>query len=197
MIAWVNLTVLIFSSLFFLYYYVLSVSPAALEKVIGGQAYRKCGKYRIIAMVFETVTVIDYVVYLYYPASTPLPEHFPWAWWLSTILAVLIGLPSMALMFIGMKDAGKEAALPQKESVLFRGIYQKIRHPQAVGEVFAWLWIALLLNSPFLALFSFVYSPIFLIMCHAEEHDLLIRYGDSYADYMRRTNAFIPKGREA
>jgi len=31
MIAWLNLTLLTFSALLFLYYYVLSVSPAALE----------------------------------------------------------------------------------------------------------------------------------------------------------------------
>ena len=195
MIAWVNLTILIFASLFFLYYYALSVSPAALEKVSGVQAYRKCGGYRLVAMVFETVTVINYVVYLYYPVWTPLPEHFPWAWWLSPLLAVLIGLPTMSLMFSGLKDAGREAAIPQKENVMFSGIYKRLRHPQAAGEVFAWLWIALLLDSPFLVLFSFVYFPIFLVMCHAEEQDLLIRFGDSYADYMRRTGAFLPKGK--
>lgn len=195
MIAWMNLTVLIFSSLFFLYYYVLSVSPAALEKVIGQQAYLKCGQYRMAAMVFETVTAINYVLYRFYPVATPLPEHFPWVWWVSVLLAGLIGLPTMTLMFIGLKDAGKEAAIPQKENIMFSGIYKKIRHPQAAGEVFGWLWIALLLDSPFLALFSFVYFPIFLVMCRAEEHDLLIRYGDAYAGYMRNTGTFIPKRR--
>ena len=35
MIAWINFAVLIFATLFFLYFYFLSVSPAALENVIG------------------------------------------------------------------------------------------------------------------------------------------------------------------
>jgi len=193
MIAWGNLFLLVFASLLFLYYYVLSVSPAALEKVMGEQAYRKCGNYRIASAVFETVTVINYVVYLYYPVSSPLPDHFPWAWWLSAIFAALVGVPTLVLMFIGVKDAGRETMSPNKEHTMYQGIYSKIRHPQAVGEVFAWLWMALLLNSPFLFLFSFVFFPIFLIMCRAEEHDLLIRYGDAYADYVRRTGAFLPK----
>ena len=193
MIAWMNLAVLVFASLFFLYTYALSVSPAALEKVIGPQSYRKCGQYRVIAMVLETVTAICYIVYRFYPVSPPLPEHFPWDWWISALLAALIGLPTLALMFMGMKDAGSEAAFPQKKQEMFSGIYKRIRHPQAAGEVFGWLWIALLLDSPFLAVFSLVYFPIFLAVCHAEEQDLLMRFGKSYADYMRRTGAFIPK----
>lgn len=76
---------------------------------------------------------------------------------------------------------------------MYGGIYAKIRHPQAVGEVFAWLWIAFLLHSPFLTLFSLVYFPIFILFCYAEERDLLLRYGDAYAEYCKRTGAFIPK----
>ena len=38
MITWINFAVLIFASLLFLYYYQLSVSPAALEKLIGPKA---------------------------------------------------------------------------------------------------------------------------------------------------------------
>ncbi|MEW6239210.1 MAG: methyltransferase [Chloroflexota bacterium] len=193
MIAWVNLAVLVFASLFFLYYYVLSVSPAALEKMIGMQAYRKCGKYRVVAAAFETITALCYIAYRFYPVSTPLPERFPWPWGISALLAALIGLPTLALVFVGMKDAGSETMFPQKEHGMYGGIYQKIRHPQAVGEVFGWLWIALLLDSPFLAVFSLAYFPIFLILCHAEEQDLLLRFGDSYAEYMRRTGAFVPR----
>jgi protein-S-isoprenylcysteine O-methyltransferase Ste14 len=44
-----------------------------------------------------------------------------------------------------------------------------------------------------LALFSFVYFPIFLIMCWAEERDLILRYGDAYIAYYRKTGAFFPK----
>ncbi|OIN86591.1 MAG: hypothetical protein COS37_03795 [Anaerolineae bacterium CG03_land_8_20_14_0_80_58_20] len=193
MISWLNLAILVFASLFFLYFYVLSVSPVALEKVIGMQAYQKCGRYRIVAMIFEIITALGYIAYRFYPLSNPLPERFPWNWGFSALLAAMIGLPTLALMFIGMKDAGSETIAPKKEHGLYGGIYQKIRHPQAVGEVFSWLWIALLLNSPFLAVFSLVCFPIFLVMCHAEEQDLLMRFGDSYAEYMRRTAAFIPQ----
>jgi methanethiol S-methyltransferase len=39
---------------------------------------------------------------------------------------------------------------------MYHGIYRRIRHPQAAGEVWFWWVFAFLLNSPFLALFSFI-----------------------------------------
>lgn len=193
MIAWINFAILIFATLLCLYFYVLSVSPAALERAIGPDAYRRCTQYRMIAMAFEFVTVACYVAYRYYPLPTPLPESFPWPWWVSGLIAAVIGIPSLLLMAVGLKDAGEEAAVPKKEHSMYGGIYMRIRHPQATGEVFTWLWIAFLLHSPFLVIFSFTYFPIFLIMSWAEEHDLLLRYGDAYANYWKRTGAFWPK----
>jgi methanethiol S-methyltransferase len=96
-------------------------------------------------------------------------------------------------MFIGMRDAGEETLRPKKEHTMYGGIYTQIRHPQAVGEVFAWLTIAFLLNSPFLVLFSLIYFPIFIMLCLAEEQDLLWRYGEAYAEYCKKTGAFWPK----
>lgn len=193
MIAWLNLTLLTFSALLFLYFYVLSVSPAALEPIYGPAAYQRCGIYRVVAIGFEFMTVINYIVYFFYPVSSPLPLTFPWPWWVSICLALLIGVPALYLMIIGMKDAGEEAVRPRKEHGMYAGIYSKLRHPQAVGEVFIWMVTALLMNSPFLAVFSLLFVPIFLVMCLAEEKDLLLRFGTPYADYLRTTGAFFPK----
>lgn len=193
MIAWINFAVLILASLLFLYFYMLSASPATREKVLGSSAYARCGRDRIVASVFELIIVINYVIYYFYPLPTPLPEKFPWAWWVSALIAVVIAVPSTALMLIGVRDAGEETLRPKKEHTMYSGIYTKLRHPQAVGEVFLWWVIAFLLHSPFLALFSFIYIPIFIMMSLAEEQDLLWRYGDAYAEYCKRTGAFWPK----
>jgi protein-S-isoprenylcysteine O-methyltransferase Ste14 len=192
MTAWINFTVLIFASLLLLLYYIRSVSPATREKALGERAYARCGRDRIISFVFELIIMIDYVVYFFYPLSTPLPEKFPWAWWVSGLIAAVIAIPSGIVLAIGWRDAGEEALRPKKEQVMFGGIYARLRHPQAVGEVAFWWVIAFLLHSPFLALFSFVYIPIFIMMCFAEEQDLLWRYGNAYAEYRRRTGAFFP-----
>lgn len=193
MIAWINIVVLVFSSLGFLLFYVRSVSPAGLEINLPGRAYELCYRLRLVAMFFELVTILSYTVYYFHPLSLPLPVNFPWSWWISAIIAATIGIPALILMGFGMRAAGSEALQPRKEHRMYTGIYEKIRHPQAAGEVFLWLVFSLLLNSPFLAIFSLIYFPIFIIFCWAEEQDLLLRYGISYAEYMRRTGAFWPK----
>ena len=193
MLAWINFAVLLLSSLLFLLFYVLSVSPAAMGRVIGPQAYRKCAAYRVIAIFFEFITIANYVLYRFYPLPTPLPPKFPWPYWISALIGVLVGVPSFYLMIKGMVDAGEEAVRPKEEHTLYSGLYEKIRHPQALGEVFLWHVIAFFLNSPFLVIFSFIFFPLFLIMCWAEEHDLIMRYGDPYVDYIKRTGSFWPK----
>ena len=99
-------------------------------------------------------------------------------------------------MFRGLKDAGKEAMLPQKDQQLYDGIYDKIRHPQAAGEVVLWWVIAFLLHSPFLVLYSFIFLPIFYVMCWAEEKDLVLRFEEAYVAYQARTGMFFPKRRK-
>jgi protein-S-isoprenylcysteine O-methyltransferase Ste14 len=196
MFAWINFAVMLFASIFLLFFYVRSASPAAQEKVIGSRAYQRCFYYRLTASAFELVITANYILYYFFPLATPLPNMFPWAWWISIVIALMIGIPAGTLLTIGTLHAGEETIRPKKEHAMYGGIYAKIRHPQAVGEVFLFAVIALLLNSPFLTLFSFIYFPILAIMCYAEEQDLILRYGDSYIEYCRRTGAFWPKWRK-
>lgn len=62
-----------------------------------------------------------------------------------------------------------------------------------MGEAFLFAVMGLLLHSPFLTIFSLIYFPILILMCFAEEQDLMLRYGNSYAGYCKRTGAFWPK----
>lgn len=193
MIAWCNFAILLTASLLALYFYVKSVGPAALEKKIGPKAYGKCGQYRIISSVFMIVMMLNFVAYRFYPLPLPLPRHFPWSWWLSFVIAVVIGAPSGYLMWRGVRDAGEETMVPKKEHRMYKGIYEKIRHPQAVGELPLWWAIAFVLHSPFLVLFSFAYVPAWIYMCIAEERDLVIRYGQAYEEYRKKTGFWFPK----
>ena len=185
--------VLVVATILFLYFYVRSVGPAQLEKKIGEVAYPKCKTYRLIAGTFEGVTVINYIIYFFYPLPLGLPLVFPWPYTTSVLIGIVILVPSLCLMILGLKDAGRESLEPKKEHTLYGGIYETVRHPQAIGESVLWFPIALFLNSPFLALYSFVWLPIFYIMCVAEERDLLIRYGEHYREYRVRVGFLIPK----
>jgi protein-S-isoprenylcysteine O-methyltransferase Ste14 len=192
-VAWINVAVLTISAVLCLYFYVKSAGPAALEKKIGPSAYGRCTRYRLFASIFMTVASVNYVIYVFYPLPIALPRTFPWPWWVSAVIAGAIALPSGYLWVRGMKDAGEETIVVKKEHTMYGGIYDKIRHPQAVGELPFWWVFAFLCHSPFLALFSFVWVPIFAAMCRAEERDLLIRYGAAYRQYMERTGAFFPR----
>ena len=110
----------------FSYFYIKSVSPAALEKKIGKAAYLKCGRYRIAASVFEIIVIINCIVYFFYPLPVSIPRVFPWSWWISVLIAALIVIPAGYLFVKGIKDAGKEAMIPEKEHILYSGIYKKI-----------------------------------------------------------------------
>ncbi len=193
LIPWLNLGVMVVSSLLMFYFYMQSSRPAQLEKKIGEVAYRKCGRYRVIASAFELIVIGTYVVYYNYPLPLPIPSTFPWPYWLSVAAALIIGIPSGYVMLRGVLDAGEEGIQPKKKAKLFGGIYQKIRHPQAMGELPLWWVLSLILNSPFLALYSFIWIPIFIAMSLSEEKDLLIRFGKKYAEYQENTGFIIPR----
>lgn len=194
MIEWLNFIILLVLSLLLsMVLYVKSVGPAALEQKIGEGAYEKCAQYRQVSGFFLFIGMIGYVVYFFYPLPVPLPIVFPIPYILTASIAILILIPCGYLMYRGGKDAGEETATPKKEHTLYGGIYDTIRHPQMLGEVWTGLVFALLLNSPFLVLYSFVYIPFFYWAAIAEERDLVIRYGQPYIDYRNRTGMFIPR----
>jgi len=192
-ISYLNFLILIACSTLFSYFYVRSVRPAALEKKIGAVAYRKCTWYRNISSLFMLVVCANYVLYYWLPLPLPVARTFPWAWKISAAIAVVIAIPSLYLMYRGIKDAGEETMRPKKEHDMYGGIYEKIRHPQAVGELPLWWVIAFLVHSPFLVLLSFAYVPVWYHWCRAEEQDLLIRYGGTYREYIGRVGFWFPK----
>ncbi len=196
MIAWINFMVLIISGVLMHIFYIMSVRPAALEQKIGPKAYQRCATYRKIIAVVMFIIPINYIVYHWYPLPIdPFPSTFSWPYWVSVVIALVIAVPSGYLMWRSIKDAGEEALTPDKSHTMYGGIYQKIRHPMALGEVPLWWVIAFLVHSPFMVLFSFVWVPMWYWWCIAEEKDLLLRFGDDYATYREQTGMFIPKGR--
>ena len=130
----------------------------------------------------------NYVLYRFYPLPVPVAEKFPWSWWVSIFLVALIGVPATALMMKGARDAGEEILQPKPDHQMYGGIYTRLRHPQAVGEVFLFAVTGLLLNSPFQTLYSLIFFPIFILMGYAEEQDLLLRYGETDTDFCRCTD---------
>ncbi len=195
-IAIINVIVMFLSGFLFVLFYVLSVQPAKLEKRIGASAYKRCAMYRMVSAVMMCVTTASFIVYIFYPLPVPMPVVFPWKYYVNIIISIVIAIPSLYLFIKGMIDAGEETMNPKKEHALYKGIYEKIRHPQAVGEYFIWLIISFLLNSPFLIIVSLLILPPWIYMSFAEEKDLVVRYGKPYLEYKERTGMFFPKSKK-
>ncbi len=192
MLAIINFVILLESTFLTLVFYNKSAGPVALEQKTGPSAWKKCTTYRFISGLFMGIAAVNYVIYYFYPLNIPLPETFPWNWYVSAIIAVIIAIPSGYILIKGMKDAGEETMITKKEHIMYGGIYKKIRHPQAVGELPFWWVMAFLLHSPFLCLYSILWIPVFILMCIAEEKDLLLRYGRPYEEYRSRTGMIWP-----
>ena len=193
MYAFINLIVLAASSALFALFYIWSVRPATLEQEIGPAAYAQCARYRQWSSVFMLVATVSFVLVRWLPPPLPVPDTFPWPWWVSATLAAAIAVPSTYLFVRGMADAGEETMTPKAEHTLYGGIYRRMRHPQALGEVLIWSVMALLLHTPFLLLIAVAYVPVWVYFCVAEERDLVLRYGRAYEDYRARTGFWWPR----
>lgn len=194
MAAWINFFTLIAGGVLMTIFYLLSVRPAALEMKIGPIAYKQCGRTRMLTSIFMFTIMANYILYHWFPLPfDPFPLTFPWPYWISILIAVIIAIPSLYLEIRSTMDAKSETLLPDKSHTMYQGIYEKIRHPMALGELPLWWVIAFLVNSPFLAVISFIWIPVWYAWCVAEEKDLLIRYGAEYEAYRKRTGMFFPK----
>ena len=192
--AWINFGILILAGIFMHTFYLMSVRPAHLEQKIGEKAYKRSGMYRNLVGIFMFVIMANYILYPKYPLPfDPFPVKFQWPYWVSIVIAVIIAIPSLYMEVISTKAAKSETMMPDKSHTMYGGIYQKIRHPMALGEVPLWWVIAFAVNSPFLVVFSFIWIPVWYWWCVAEEKDLELRYGQPYIEYRERTGMFFPK----
>lgn len=152
--------------------------------------------YRIISIAALVLHFLSFLLYKAFPAFPGIPADFAWNRWFSIITAAVVGLPAAVVWIRGIIDAGPETIAVKDGQISARGIYQKIRHPQALGKMAFPLVIALLLNSPFLVLFSIVWIPAFFFLCHIEEKELALHLGQEYLSYKDSTGFFAPRKKE-
>lgn len=191
--AIVNFISLNISTFLFSYIYILSVMPVTCAEKLGEKAWKDCSTLRIIASIFESLIIINQLLWVWFPlpfANWPVHENFI----VGIIIGMAVGIPLTPLLLKSMKDAGRETMRPSKDTKMFKGIYQHIRHPQTLGEMPWFIAIAFFVNSLFLVLwttfFVFLFTP---ILIHFEEKDLIKRFGEEYIEYRRNTGALIPK----
>jgi len=191
-IAWLNFVSLHVCAILFAYLATLSVMPVTREEERGEQDWKECAQLRNISFVFAGIMILNTIFWFWFPVSEL-------AWVLSPdplfgiIIGLIIAIPCFILMMVAMKDAGKEMGAPQKGISLHGGIYKKIRHPGALGEMPLYIVVAMFVNSLFLTIWMLLFVLIFTpIHIYYEEKDLLKRFGADYAEYRRTTPVIIP-----
>jgi protein-S-isoprenylcysteine O-methyltransferase Ste14 len=194
LIAIFNFISLLISFVLMGYLYILSLQPAKRSEKYGEKAWKDCKKFRSLGGVFELISVINLILWIWYP----LPVVGGWLInsniWIGIIIGLCILIPCGLILGKGVIDAGAETLSPSKETEMYGGIYEYIRHPQTLGEFPMFVAFAFFLNSWFLVTFSFIGIIIYIpIMVHYEEKDLIRRFGEKYHKYQERTGAFIPR----
>lgn len=174
--------------------YTISIQPMKRAEKRGEKAWKECKTYRSIGGLFELVSVINLVLWIWYP----LPVVGEWIIseniWVGIVIGIAILVPCLIIMTVGIKDAGKETLSPSKETEMYGGIYSYIRHPQTLGEFPTFIALAFMFNSWFLVILSTVFIGLYTpIMIHYEEKDLIKRFGEKYVKYQEKTGALFPK----
>jgi len=193
MFEWINFTLLISSLVLFSLLYIISLRPAKMSEKMGDKAWKFCRNLRVLASIFETVSTFAIILWIWFPIPVVNWKIFN-QWWIGLVISLVIFIPGGILMYIGVKDAGKETLTPSEKTEMYGGIYKHIRHPQTTGEMPMFPAIGLAINSWFifilLLVFISIYVPITMVF---EERDLVRRFGDSYRNYQKSTGALLPK----
>jgi|SRR5580658_8745964 protein-S-isoprenylcysteine O-methyltransferase Ste14 len=115
----------------------------------------------------------------------------------SLIASMILAPLSVVLAFAATRRLGKqwryEAALSEDHELITTGPYRRLRHPiytsmlgMLLATVLAWTWWPLLLAS---LLFFLIGTE---IRVRAEERLLEGRFPGQYAEYRKRTSAYVP-----
>ncbi|MHA3964640.1 MAG: methyltransferase family protein [Candidatus Thorarchaeota archaeon SMTZ1-45] len=192
-LAWLNLILLLLSSIICWFFYIQSAMPAIRAEKYGEKAWDDCKKYRRIASFFMLILIANITLWIWIPVpelswnihSNPL---------IPQLLGIAIAIPFSIILAFALKDAGRETFEPKQDTELYDGIYNYIRHPQLLGRTGLTIVLTLWLNSIFLLIFATIFLGIFVpTIIYFEEKDLIKRFGDSYIKYRERTGAIFPK----
>jgi protein-S-isoprenylcysteine O-methyltransferase Ste14 len=193
LIEWLNFSIFVMSLILMSYFYTLSIQPVKREAKRGIKAWKECKLYRSLGGLFEFIIVINMVLWIWFPISEVNWKISPNIC-VGIMICIAILIPCLIVLGFGVKAAGSETLTPSKETKMYGGIYNYIRHPQTVGEFPTFVALAFALNSWFLVILTslsiIIYIP---IMIHYEEQDLIGRFGNNYREYQQKTGAIFPR----
>jgi len=112
--------------------------------------------------------------------------HEPWT--PMRVAAVIIGLPSLALLILARIELGGSFAVrPKAQALVTHGLYSRIRNPIYVFSALTVAAFFLFINRPLALFFLVVLIPLQIYRARREAKVLEARFGDEYRQYRART----------
>ena len=176
------------------YFYTISIQPMKRAEKRGDRAWNECKNFRSIAGLGEMISIINLILWVWYPLPIVGEWRISTNIWVGILIGISITVPCLIIMMKGAHDAGSETLKPSKDTEMYGGIYNYIRHPQTLGEFPLFPAFAFIFNSWFLVIISTIFIVLYTpIMIHYEESDLVKRFGEKYLQYKQKTGALFPK----
>jgi protein-S-isoprenylcysteine O-methyltransferase Ste14 len=109
-------------------------------------------------------------------------------WTPTRIAAVVIGLPSLALLVLArMQLGGSFSVRPKAQALVTHGLYSRIRNPIYLFGALVIAGAFLYINQPRYLWLFVVLIPLQIYRARQEEKVLEARFGDEYRQYKSRT----------
>jgi protein-S-isoprenylcysteine O-methyltransferase Ste14 len=177
-----------------IYFYIIMTLKETFEKQ-GNWLFRYRG---ILPIIFLFAGIAVHIHTERYPETFVL-EKTPYEIYYELLCLVisLTGL-SVRIYTVGHTPAntsGRNTAQGQIADMLnTTGIYSIVRHPLYLGNFLMWLGICLITgNFWFIAVFCIIYWVYYERIMYAEEEFLNNKFGADYAEWTKKTPAFLPK----
>lgn len=123
-------------------------------------------------------------------SSIPLPV---WMRWFGVGLGAITGMFLTWTFIILGKNITDTIVTRKEHQLVTTGPYRWVRHPFYVSFLLAVVANSLVTSNWFVLLVGVVVFVLLVIRTSKEEAQLVLRFGDLYRDYMRRTGRFFPK----
>ena len=114
-----------------------------------------------------------------------------------SILGILLFSLSGIVMILGRLELGKfgtaKLNIQEGHELIEKGLYKYIRHPIYLGDIISGLAFFIAFNS---IIISIIYAILLFIIynqrANYEEKILLMKFGQNYKDYQKRTKKYFP-----
>jgi protein-S-isoprenylcysteine O-methyltransferase Ste14 len=157
----------------------------------------KVGSVDFYRLTYNVFAAISFLPILYLMATLPNKTVYevssPWnlvmfgAQLISALLLLITFLQTDLLSFVGLRQLFEEE---KSGALVTGGFYRVVRHPlYTFGLLFIWFSPTVSQNSITVYIGATIYT---LIGAYFEERKLLRDFGETYADYKKRTPMLIP-----